>query len=137
LECGDSSPLSVRTKASIEISSQYKCAAKAATSRRTPKRLLVFLVLLFSSSPASPKSFLRVFHFKKFLCRRAAGPLESATSFDLSGSTVCLIDLNQDGVFSPRWRLLTRFSGNGASPEQLKVIERLVAQIRKEMDERE
>ncbi len=26
-------------------------------------------------------------------------------SFDLSGSTVCLIDLNQDGVFSPLWRL--------------------------------
>jgi len=91
----------------------------------------------FHRHPASPKSFLRVFHFKKFLCRRPAGPLESATSFDLSGSTVCLIDLNQDGVFSPRWRLLTRFSGNGASPEQLKVIERLVAQIRKEMDERE
>jgi thiol-disulfide isomerase/thioredoxin len=26
-------------------------------------------------------------------------------SFDLSGNTVCLIDLNQDGGFSPRWRL--------------------------------
>lgn len=26
-------------------------------------------------------------------------------SFDLSGNTVCLIDLNQDGVFSPRWSL--------------------------------
>lgn len=26
-------------------------------------------------------------------------------SFDLSGNTVCLIDLNQDGDFSPRWRL--------------------------------
>jgi thiol-disulfide isomerase/thioredoxin len=34
-------------------------------------------------------------------------------------------------------RGIIRFSGNGASSEQLKVIERLVAQIRKEMDERE
>ena len=57
MECGDSSPLSVRTKASIEISSQYKCAAKAATSRRTPKRLLVLLAFLFSSSPGFAQTF--------------------------------------------------------------------------------
>jgi thiol-disulfide isomerase/thioredoxin len=29
----------------------------------------------------------------------------SYPSFDLSGNTVCLIDLNHDGVFSPRWSL--------------------------------
>ena len=70
----------------------------------------------FRRHPVSPKPFLRVFHFKKFLCRRAAGPLESATSFLRSWTTNGSITrlTGSKPRFLPcwktlRWRLSTSF----------------------------
>jgi hypothetical protein len=98
------------------------------------KRLLVFPVLVFLSSPGSAQATRQSIALQKISLPTNGRPAGISNLFFAKS------DNRQ--VITPTFYLIDhrgiiRFSGSGASPEQLKVIERLVEQIRKEMDARE